>query len=202
MDLTTLFETQRQLDDRIEQQHPRQAGEGRLSKKILALQVELGELANEWRGFKFWSNDQEPRTEEICSLCEGSGEISAYFNDGVSDGYIDVQCPVCEGYKSDKNPLLEEYVDCLHFILSIGLGKGYLHPPFWHPIKEEDITSQFNSLFRKIGDYSKHKTDGNYSQIFGLFYNLGGMLGFTWDQVEAAYYDKNKINLERQANGY
>ncbi|MGG3951379.1 dUTP diphosphatase, partial [Geobacillus thermodenitrificans] len=48
MNLQKLFEMQRQLDEYIEREHPRQEGEDRLSKKILALMVELGELANEW----------------------------------------------------------------------------------------------------------------------------------------------------------
>jgi dimeric dUTPase (all-alpha-NTP-PPase superfamily) len=57
MNLQRLFELQRQLDAHIEKEHPRQEGEDRLVKKILALQVELGELANELpEVFKFWSN--------------------------------------------------------------------------------------------------------------------------------------------------
>ncbi|MEK4091705.1 dUTP diphosphatase [Viridibacillus sp. FSL H8-0110] len=48
MNLTKLFEAQRELDLYIDQQHPVQPGEDRLSKKILALLVELGECANEW----------------------------------------------------------------------------------------------------------------------------------------------------------
>lgn len=61
MNLAKLFEMQRQLDEHIEKEHPRKPREDRLVKKILALQVELGELANCWRGFKYWSHDQEPR---------------------------------------------------------------------------------------------------------------------------------------------
>lgn len=58
MNLQNLFELQKQLDEHIYEDHPVQDGEDRLAKKILALQVELGELANEWRGFKFWSNNR------------------------------------------------------------------------------------------------------------------------------------------------
>ena len=63
MNLEKLFQMQKELDARILEEHPVQEGEDRLAKKILALLVELGELANEWRGCKYWSNDQEPRTE-------------------------------------------------------------------------------------------------------------------------------------------
>ena len=50
--------------------------------------MEIGELANEWRGFKFWSKDQEPRSKE----------------------------PLTARGKPYYNPLLEEYADVLHFI--------------------------------------------------------------------------------------
>ena len=40
MNLQRLFEMQRQLDAHIEKEHPRELGEDRLAKKILALQVE------------------------------------------------------------------------------------------------------------------------------------------------------------------
>lgn len=35
-----------------------------------------------------------------------------------------------------------------------------------------------------------------------LYIGLGEMLGFTWDQIEEAYYAKNKVNHERQNTGY
>ncbi len=35
------------------------------TEKVIALLVELAEAINEWRSFKFWSNDQIPREEEL-----------------------------------------------------------------------------------------------------------------------------------------
>jgi len=98
MNLQNLFELQKQLDEHIEKKHPRKEGEDRLSKKILALQVELGELSNEWRGFKFWSNDQEPRTtgKTTCPACEGARR---FIYPGVfEDGYTYSEtCAECQG---------------------------------------------------------------------------------------------------------
>ncbi len=66
MNLQRLFEMQRQLDAHIEKEHPREPGEDRLAKKILALQVELGELANELpEVFKFWSNKKNNREKAL-----------------------------------------------------------------------------------------------------------------------------------------
>ncbi|MEK3888088.1 dUTPase [Bacillus sp. FSL K6-3431] len=51
-----MFETQKVLDDRIVKEKGLE-GQDLLDKKILALQVELGEMANELPVvFKFWSN--------------------------------------------------------------------------------------------------------------------------------------------------
>lgn len=49
MNLQKLFETQTQLDEHIYTKHPELHGQDNLDWKILALQVELGELANEWK---------------------------------------------------------------------------------------------------------------------------------------------------------
>ncbi|MDF9296075.1 dUTP diphosphatase [Geobacillus stearothermophilus] len=72
MNIKKLFEMQRQLDEYIEQKHPRQEGEDRLAKKILAFQVELGELANELpEVFKFWSNKKNKREKALEEFCDG-----------------------------------------------------------------------------------------------------------------------------------
>lgn len=200
MNLNKLFELQRELDEHIVKEKGLE-GQDLLPKKILSLQVELGELCNCWRGFKFWSNNREPRLKgykEIkCKWCNGSGDDGS----GV--------CPdcKCEGYVyKEYNPLLEEYVDCLHFILSIGLEKDFVKLGYNESavegMKRKDITSQFNYLFDKVGDFSSIPNHNNYMYIVSLFIGLGEMLGFTWEQIEQAYLDKNKINHERQENSY
>lgn len=210
MNLQKLFEMQRQLDEHIEQEHPRQEGEDRLAKKILALQVELGELANEWRGFKFWSHDQEPRTiaeRGVCVHCAGTG--NAFFDDDEKEWE---DCSYCKGEGEEiYNPLLEEYVDCLHFILSIGLElKAEKYKPF--SLREENIIEQFiglNFQICRIFDFDKDKSI-NYIKkmkvewyfLVDLFIGLGEMLGFTWQQIEEAYMQKNAVNHQRQNEGY
>jgi dimeric dUTPase (all-alpha-NTP-PPase superfamily) len=225
MNLSKLFEMQRQLDLRIEQQHPRQEGEDRLAKKILALQVELGELANCWRGFKYWSHDQEPRTTAKCEMCDGLGN-DIYFTGSYDNGTLQEcsePCEYCDGTGDDdsKNPLLEEYVDCLHFLLSIGL-EDYIYYDSKKPIvkwnlnttsiKFPNITTQFNKVFHEIALLEDSLTDqafltvseveDSYEFLFKLFLGLGEMLGFNWEQVEQAYIEKNKVNHERQDSGY
>ena len=201
MNLNKLFEMQRELDKHIEREHPRGfAQQERIEDKILALQVELGECANEWRGFKFWSKDQQPRTQKLDSVFVGHGP-SVFIS----------------------NPLLEEYVDCLHFILSIGeeyytcyidaaLPFRVELPNEIEPVKYNSVRKQFNYLFNQVGYMmdcacdcemgTDTETAEQYTSLFQMFIGLGEMLGFTWEQIEEAYLAKNAENHKRQESGY
>src|SRR5690625_1795201 len=141
MDLQKLFKAQRELDNRIVKEKELE-GQDLLDKKILALLVELGELANEWRGFKFWSDNQKPNTSSYkCSEC----------------GFVreeNIDCPLADEHyeftMDHFNPLLEEYVDCLHFIMSIGNDLNINeHQSFCGTGTKDVIT-----LFAKINRYA------------------------------------------------
>lgn len=187
MDIKKLFETQAKLDKHIMQEHPELRGQSNLDWKLLALQVELGECANEWRGFKKWSKDQEPRTVK---------RIETEWDDDGTPTEWDVY--------QDVNPLLEEYVDCLHFILSIGLEIDTKTTVDWDDIEffETDITEQFIEITSRILELRSWEISDTWAGLFSEFYVLGKMLGFTWEQVEEAYYAKNKVNYARQESGY
>lgn len=209
MNLSKLFEAQAILDKRIVEEKGLE-GQDLLDKKILALQVELGELANEWRGFKFWSEDQKPNVDASCDLCDGKGEKTVTISDfhpsyGYAIHYELAICPKCKGNPIYINPLLEEYVDCLHFILSIGNDIGIAEEEiFNHDGRKKEINKTFVDLFVGTGVllYRNQPIKTNYVTVFNDLLNLGKMLGFTWKQIEQAYFEKNKINHERQVSGY
>lgn len=196
MNLRKLFEMQAKLDARIEREHPRRDGEDRLAKKILALQVELGELANEWRGFKFWSHDQEPRTwypneKDICESCKGKPIF-------IENGKIVGQCEDCDGCGVHfHNPLLEEYVDCLHFILSIGLELELTdfhinYSTVKNMQMNGSLLKKFSSVFAYVYKVECHKNQFWYDALLESFICLGFSLGFTSEQIEQAYIEKIK----------
>ena len=188
MNLTKLFELQKVLDERIVREKGLE-GRDTLPKKILALQVELGECANEWRGFKFWSEDKEPRT---CVINREGETANEYY----------------------KNPLLEEYVDCLHFILSLGneleahgldVHGHYSESPNFNigtRTKKTDVGDQFRKVFRMTALFDMSPRIDSYVEVSSEFMTLGDALGFTEELIESAYYDKNEINHARQAEGY
>ncbi|WP_368653746.1 dUTP diphosphatase [Ornithinibacillus sp. 4-3] len=165
MNLQKLFETQAELDAHIIEEKGLQ-GHDLLDKKILALQVELGELANELpEEFKFWANK-----------------------------------------KNNYEKALKEYVDGLHFILSIGNDVTINKYEYVELIDlTNDITAQFNEIFKLIGNWEKEYLLMNnelYFDVVNEFLHLGKMLGFTWEEIEQAYYAKNDINHKRQEQGY
>lgn len=161
MNLLKLFELQENLDKHITEKHEL-CGEPLLSKKVLALQVELAELANETRCFKFWSN-RNP---------------------------------------SDKETILEEYVDCLHFILTLGLEKEFRDIQLEDKELKFDLTAQFLNLYIDINDFVVCSSKDHYITLFEDFLTLGKMFHFTIEEIEEFYYIKNNINHKRQDEGY
>jgi dimeric dUTPase (all-alpha-NTP-PPase superfamily) len=180
MNLEKLFETQKVLREIINYQ-----GEDRFNKLVLALLVELGECANEWRGFKFWSKDQQPRTFTLRTRNE------------LGHSWCD-----------SRNPMLEEYVDCLHFILELGIeldkekeAEKLFNSYLWEEDKttDEEVIKQFSVLYgyvNLLNDYDY------YINVLYAYFRLGEKLRFSWGQVEEAYHDKNKVNHQRQEDGY
>ncbi|HEX7065753.1 MAG TPA: dUTP diphosphatase [Bacillales bacterium] len=161
MNTEKLFSMQKQLDDRIEAEHGL-AGSDLKEPKFLALEVELGELANETRCFKFWS----------------------------------VKPP------SERSVILEEYVDGLHFILSLGLAFGYeVAEPVSMEV-DEGLTACFLEVFERISDLRREPDRDRFSELFFTYMVLGEQLGFTSDDIQSAYEDKNQTNHERQEQGY
>ncbi|WP_121614767.1 dUTP diphosphatase [Virgibacillus halodenitrificans] len=196
MNLQKLFQIQKQLDDRIVKEHGLE-GQDLLDKKILALQVELGELANEQRSWKFWSHDQRPRGQ---------------------DNYLEYR-PVDQGgnHWINKNPLLEEYVDGIHFFLSLANDLKINPSDFVveGDYTKETTTETFNEVFSLVSsiqvlmdvDVPATITMKDIQEVlheaFSCYVGLAEkFLDFTWEQIEQAYLDKNKINHERQATGY
>lgn len=157
----TLFSMQKQLDTHIEAEHGL-ANEDTREQRLLALQVELGELANETRCFKFWS----------------------------------VKPP------SDKEVILEEYVDGVHFILSLGLSYGY-RPEESNAVEmNERMVDGFLDMFDSISAFRHQPDQARYSHMFFTYLALGKRLGFTAEEIQAAYESKNQTNHERQEQGY
>ncbi|KMY55012.1 dUTPase [Bacillus sp. FJAT-27231] len=162
MNLLKLFRMQRALDEYIETEHGLQEAD-LFDKKVLALLVEIGELANETRCFKFWSLKQP----------------------------------------SERKFILEEFVDGVHFILSLGLTCSLEQEAV---IAEAEaagsVTEQFLHVYEAVHVFKREKSADTYQQLLQNYFTLGRLLGFSAEEVEGAYVAKNEVNYERQQQGY
>jgi dimeric dUTPase (all-alpha-NTP-PPase superfamily) len=160
--LTKLYTMQRELDAHIQDNHQLQQ-ENLVEKKILALLVEIGELANETRCFKFWS----------------------------------LKPP------ASKEKILEEFVDGIHFILSLGIECGFEKNELkFGNTLSESLTEQFLSVFDSVNKFKASHSFGNFEKLFSEYILLAELLGFSSQEIEQAYIHKNEVNYERQQNGY
>ncbi|MCI0766168.1 dUTP diphosphatase [Bacillus sp. TL12] len=169
MNLVKIFSMQKVLDDRIVKEHGLE-GQNIFYNMILALQVEIGELANETRCFKHWSNKGP----------------------------------------SEKEVILMEYVDGLHFIASLGNGIGFNSNEYSLELLNRNanvftssaLVSQFNNVYETVSEFRATQSIEIYEELLYSYLGLGKKLGFTFDEIEQGYYKKNEVNHQRQDNGY
>lgn len=161
MNLKELFEMQEELD-RFIQTNNGVSGD-LFEKKGLALIVELAELANETRTFKFWSS-------------KGA---------------------------SEREVILEEYVDSIHFLLSLGIEKNLNMLKEWpDPFYEKDLTKLFLKTNGSILEFMEEHSMSSYQMIWSCYGAIAEVLNFTYDDVMDAYLAKNRKNYDRQKEGY
>lgn len=159
--LNTLFTMQKSLDTYI--QTEKKINHDVFLEKGLALLVELAELANETRCFKFWS----------------------------------------EKGPSDKEIILEEYVDSIHFILSLGIEMNHDRLEEWPSSHmDESLTLLFLHTQSSINQFLLEPTLDNYKDVWSWYGAIASNLGFSHNEVVQAYIEKNKKNYERQRSGY
>ncbi|MEC3737024.1 dUTP diphosphatase [Bacillus safensis] len=199
MNLQKILKMQAELDNRIIREKGLE-GQDLLPNTYVALITELGEFANEGRWFKHWSDQQEPKQPE--------------YNWKPNEDGSNLEWHPEYGYKS--YPLLEEYVDCLHFFLSIAIKKGWkeeLHIPeeAIEDFKEAGFDGGLSGVFvemqwsllnsRMLKDEESKKQ--HFHIAWRLFLAIGIVgFGFTLEQIEEAYMNKNAVNHKRQQEGY
>ena len=170
MNIIRMLEAQKELD----KANMKKGGlaEYPLDMVQTAYRVELGELLQEWKQFKFWK-----------------------LNKG--------------GINRDK--MLEEWADCMHFALSLQIQKRTLELGMDGIDRIDRIYERIEEAIYMNDEYRKDLYSEIYEIIekcFKLNFVLGdtillGMaLGFTRLELEQAYWKKNKINWERIEGGY
>ena len=101
----------------------------------------------------------------------------------------------------NREKALVEYVDCLHFALSVTYHQNLYNT---------------NDMMKKWHDYEELSKEADEYAITEILENivtsrltklhhlliLGNKLGFTWEEIYEAYKKKNQINYERLSSNY
>ncbi|WP_027964655.1 dUTP diphosphatase [Halalkalibacillus halophilus] len=163
MNWEELYRLQADLDQRILDSIP-QTNEQVRDDKLLAFLVEVSELANETRCFKYWSQ-------------KGANE---------------------------REVILEEFVDGIHFLLSFGLDDGYRFES--HQATDRDsvvtLTEAFHMVYEMIQTYKNEPSQAHYQELMLIYLSVGKLLTFSEEEIVQAYLEKNAENHNRQARGY
>ena len=162
-DFIYLWEQQKKLDDRINQEHPPKELEDRYLMKSVAACQELGEALQEMKTFKFWSNKPA----------------------------------------STKTIIVGELVDYLHFMISMAIEKGYTHADITvatQPVQDINVIAR--DLYFVTAAAGFKGFEGKILPMFSSFINLMQQMEVSREELLAAYYEKNKINHQRQDQQY
>lgn len=195
MNFKKLQAMQAKLDEAILKEKAPMTAEERFNKTLVALSVEIAEVANTVEHFKFWK-DNKGKVDSKRFVddwdYEGKQVIGYYdFKNGATHQISFEQ--------AHKLTLIEECSDALHFILSLAnqcgdslrvdldLVEGQKH------LKDNYYMAIQQDLFSTVS--------GN-RWLMQAFLNYVKSLGITPQELEQAYYDKNKVNYERLENGY
>ena len=159
-------------------------------KELLEMQALLDESILKDKGIKKYPKDNI-QIALFVELGELMNELPTYFKHWKLSAV------------DNRDKALVEYVDCLHFGLSLtnnskdAYDRDFSLSPEIYNYNSHEITllSQLpiHKLLLNIAQF-----EGNLSYLFGL----GVKLGFTWDEIYAAYKNKNAVNYERLRGGY
>ncbi|WP_373816869.1 dUTP diphosphatase [Jeotgalibaca porci] len=202
MNLKKLQAMQAKLDEAILVKKTPMTEEERFNKTLVALSVEIAEIANCAEHFKFWKDNKgkidRGRFSVIHIFHEEELVEVEYTEDSTGIQYTD--------WEAYKLTLVEECSDALHFILSLANQVDFeINGIGTHFKIADDVDSlEKNFLFLNhvigLADFKHFHSD--LEMIIDVFFIYINQLGITTKELEQAYYDKNKINYERLENGY
>ena len=110
----------------------------------------------------------------------------------------------------NREKVLEEFVDCLHFVLSWQIATVEVEPDAyyrpaekaWNAYKRDEVTTVPRAAAYANGITKHYYNHPHTEPPVGALIRLMNGLGFNIEEVYNAYMTKNRINHERQDNGY
>ena len=113
----------------------------------------------------------------------------------------------CFKYWSNKKSepqdiVLDEYVDGLHFFLSLGIDIKVSKKTYNYTKRADNLTKQVLETYRLASLFYKNQDGKSYIKAFQAFINIVPLLKVRWTTIEKAYYKKLGENYSRQDNNY
>ena len=101
----------------------------------------------------------------------------------------------CFKYWSNKKSepqdiVLDEYVDGLHFFLSLGIDINVSKKKYNYTKKADNLTKQVLETYRLASIFYKNQDEKSYIKAFQAFINIVPLLKVRWTTIEKAYYKK------------
>jgi dimeric dUTPase (all-alpha-NTP-PPase superfamily) len=144
-----------------------------IGEKLLALKVELGELANETKVFKYWSiKEAAGRAVILEELVD-----CLHFSLGIG-------------------------LTCGH-LLEMDTGKRLYYPQAFNVGNKKKLTAVFNDTFNAVAQFEQTAMMyQSYVIMLQALLNLAAALGFSEQDLYEGYVEKNNKNYARQEAGY
>ncbi|AGR42350.1 dUTP diphosphatase [Spiroplasma diminutum] len=104
---------------------------------------------------------------------------------------------------SERSIILEELIDCLHFIISLGTDIDFDFSQFSNKIIEANDIDQWSlNVYRKTIIFEQTFEKNSYSDLLDEFLSIMYILDISNDEILQVYNKKNEINFNRQDSGY
>ena len=98
--------------------------------------------------------------------------------------------------------VLDEYVDGLHFFLSLGIDIKASKSTYHYTKHADNLTKQILETYRLSALFYKNQDEKSYIKAFQSFINIVPLLKVRWSTIEKAYYKKLGENYSRQDHNY
>lgn len=113
----------------------------------------------------------------------------------------------CFKYWSNKpsesmERVLDEYVDGLHFFLSLGVDISTSKKLYGFTKYADNLTDQILLSYKLVSEFYKKQDDKSYCKAFQSFLNIVPLLHVRWTTIINAYNKKLAENYHRQENNY
>ncbi|MEE3299230.1 MAG: dUTP diphosphatase [Candidatus Enteromonas sp.] len=103
---------------------------------------------------------------------------------------------------SEKEVVLDEYADGMHFFLSLGIPLGVTSLKKELVKKDVDPATAILEVYQEAAKLHEDYSLSQYEKAFGMYLDLLPLFGFSGMEAKEAYLKKLKVNHTRQENKY